>query len=86
MIFEGNLTDLRRIDKDSNLEDKMEIEKRFVFIAAKKGFITKEQAFEGLGTQVTEDLEGKKHRLIGEIMVSLGYMTDSQVDEVLQEI
>ena len=80
------MTDLRRIDKDSNLEDKMIIEERFAFVACKKGFITKEQAFEAMGTQVLEDLDGKEHRLIGEIMVSLGYMTDSQVDEVLQEI
>ena len=62
----------------------MTIEQRFVFVAAKKGFVTKEQAFEALGTQAMEDLEGKGHRLIGEIMVSMGYMTDSQVEEVLQ--
>lgn len=73
------------MDKGGNLEDKMDIEKRFVSVAFKKGFITKEQAFEAMGTQVTKDLEGEEHMPIGEIMVSLGYMTHSQVDEVLQE-
>jgi hypothetical protein len=36
--------------------------------------------------QVTEDVEGKPHRPIGEILVEQGYMTSAQVDKVLDEI
>jgi hypothetical protein len=40
-------------------------DKRFGVIAVEKRFITKEQLFEALKTQVEEDLLGKPHTLIG---------------------
>ncbi len=65
----------------------MTIETRFAFavVAIEKDFITMEQAKEAMDIQVTEGLEGKGHRLIGEILVSQGYMTETQIDEVLLE-
>jgi hypothetical protein len=36
--------------------------------------------------QMKEDLAGLKHRLIGEILVDLGFMNPSQIEEVLQEL
>lgn len=62
------------------------IERPFGIVAFDKGFVSEEQIIEAFELQVKESLKGKEHRLIGEILVSLGYMTDSQVDEVLQEI
>jgi hypothetical protein len=58
-------------------------DKRFGVIAVEKGFITKEQLFEALRIQVEEDLLGTSHRLIGHILIALGYLTHEQAEEVL---
>ncbi|MBW1888658.1 MAG: hypothetical protein JRI52_09975 [Deltaproteobacteria bacterium] len=58
--------------------------KRFGFMAVEMGFITLDQIIEAMKIQVREDLEKPKHRLIGEILVDLGFMNPSQVDEVLK--
>jgi hypothetical protein len=58
--------------------------KRFGFIAVEMGFITLDQIIEAMKIQVREDLEKPKHRLVGEILVYLGFMNPSQVDEVLK--
>lgn len=60
-----------------------EYEKRFGAIAVEAGFITLEQLLEAMRIQVTEDVMGKRHRPIGQIFFELGYMTDSQIEEVL---
>ena len=72
-----------------NSEDRMTVEvrdKRFGVIAVEKGFITNEQLFDAMKTQVEEDLEGKTHTLIGVILVRLGYLTHEQTDEILLEM
>jgi hypothetical protein len=58
--------------------------KRFGFMAVEMGFITLDQIIEAMKIQVREDLEKPKHRLVGEILVDLGFMNPSQVDEVLK--
>jgi len=58
--------------------------KRFGFMAVEMGFITLDQIIEAMKIQVKEDLKDQKHRLIGEILVDLGYMNPSQVDEALK--
>jgi len=60
--------------------------KRFGFIAVEKGLITLDQLIEAMKIQVREDLEKTKHRLIGEILVDMGFMNPSQVDEVLNDM
>ena len=59
---------------------------RFGMAAIKKGFITMEQLMEAMTIQVREDVEGKPHRRIGEILADLGHMTPSQIQGVLWEI
>ena len=61
-------------------------DKRFGVIAVEKGFINKEQLFEALKVQIEEDLQNKKHNLIGIILIQLGYLTHDQADEVLLEM
>lgn len=56
---------------------------RFGFMAVKKGFSTPEQVSKALEVQFDENVEEKKHRLIGEILVDMGFMDTSQVNEVL---
>jgi hypothetical protein len=58
-------------------------DKRFGVIAVEKGFISKEQLFEGIKIQIDEDLQGMSHRLIGIILIRLGYLTHEQAEEVL---
>ena len=62
------------------------LEKRFGTIAVEKGFTTKEQVLEAMKVQVSEDLDGKDHRRIGSILYSLGYITISQINEVLESM
>jgi hypothetical protein len=58
--------------------------KRFGTIAVEKGFITVDQLVKALNIQAREDVEGKNHRLIGSILIDQGFMTDSQVNEILE--
>jgi len=58
-------------------------DKRFGVIAVEEGYITKEQLFEALKTQIEEDLSGKPHTLIGIILIKLGYLTREEADYVL---
>ena len=52
----------------------------------KKGFITQEQLLESLNIQAKENIENGTHRLIGQILLDLGYMTEDQIDDVLESI
>ena len=56
--------------------------KYFGIIAISKGFITLEQFTEAIKVQAKEDMAKQDHRLIGEILVGLGFMDKSQVNEV----
>ena len=63
-----------------------EYEKRFGAIAVEQGYITLEQLLEAMRVQVTEDIEQNKHRPIGQILFELGYMSDAQIEEVLDVV
>ena len=63
-----------------------ELEKRFGTIAVEKGFITLQQLVDALEIQVRENLAGAKHRLIGEILCDLGFLTQPQIKEVLKSM
>jgi hypothetical protein len=58
--------------------------KRFGALAVEKGFVTLDQIIEAIGIQARENIEGKGRRLIGEILRDLGYITASQIYEVLE--
>ncbi len=58
-------------------------DKHFSTVAIEKGFITSEQLNEALKIQVAEELEGGNSRLTGQILQDKGYITISQIDEVL---
>ena len=59
------------------------LEKRFGIIAIEKGYITTEEFIEAMKIQVLEDIQGGKHRLIGEILLGLNQMSITQVEDVL---
>lgn len=59
---------------------------RFGIVAVEKGFITEAQIGEAVSVQMKEDLAGLQHRLLGEILMDLGFMTPAQIEDVLQEM
>ena len=59
-------------------------EPRFGDIAISKAFITIDQLVEAMTQQVKEDAERQPHRLIGEILVAMGHMTQHQVTKTLE--
>ena len=61
-----------------------QLERRFGIVAVEKGFVSPEQIREALEIQVTENVEKKKHRFIGTILVDEGYMNHSQISDVLK--
>ena len=62
------------------------IDNRFGVTAVKNGFISREQLFEALKIQLAEDLKGAKHRLIGEILRVKEYITEAQIDKVVESL
>jgi hypothetical protein len=59
---------------------------RFGLIAMKYKHVTAKQFAEATMIQVREELEKGYRRSIGEILVELGYMSQCQVEEVLNEM
>lgn len=70
-------------DKPKQIET---YEKRFGNIAIDNGFITTQQLVESLNIQVMEEIRDGKHRLIGEILFDLKYITLEHVEAVLSEL
>ena len=58
--------------------------KRFGDIAIQKKFITKNQLLEAMTVQIEKQLERAEHKLIGAILIELGYMSEEQVSEVVE--
>jgi len=58
---------------------------RFGSIALNKGFISSAQLGQAVSIQMREDLEKGVHRLLGEILLHMGFMNAMQVREVLEE-
>jgi hypothetical protein len=58
--------------------------KRFGTVPVEKGFITPENLYTALKVQIMENFDSYDHRLIGQILVKLGYMPTEQFEEVLK--
>ena len=63
-----------------------QIEKRFGYTAVKMGYITEDQLAEAIIIQIKEDLTIGKHRQTGQILLSLGHITEGAIREVLKAI
>lgn len=50
------------------------------------GFVDSAQILEALDLQSREDRAGLRHRLLGEILVSLGYLSQAQLDQGLRRL
>ncbi|MBT3354960.1 MAG: DUF1471 domain-containing protein [Candidatus Scalindua sp.] len=59
---------------------------RFGVISVNKGFVTADQLKAALIEQADDNIEGRPHRLIGRIFFEKSWMTDDQIDKVLNEL
>jgi hypothetical protein len=62
------------------------LERRFGLLAVEKSYITAEQLLEAMNIQLKEDLDKKQHRLIGQILLDLGYIQTFQIKEILRSM
>lgn len=62
------------------------LDKRFGTIAIEFGMITKQQLLDAMKMQIEDDLAGKEHRLLGQILIAAGIITKDQVRIVLAEM
>jgi hypothetical protein len=59
---------------------------RFGEIAVRKGFVLLEEVKSAIDEQIDDDISGREHRLLGTILYDNGFITEYQVDVVLQEL
>jgi hypothetical protein len=74
-------------NKEKSLKRAMDIhlpQRRFGFIAIEKGFIKVDQLYEALIKQRAQETGTAERRLLGVILKDMGYLSVSQIDEVLQ--
>jgi len=61
-------------------------ERRFGFIAIEKGFIRADQLWQALIEQRAQETSGRERRPLGMMLKDLGYLSVSQIDEILQTL
>jgi hypothetical protein len=55
-------------------------------VAFEKGYIDSEQLYEALALQAKAEARNKPYQFLGQILIELGYLTEKQVLEVLNEL
>jgi len=60
--------------------------RRFGFTAVEKGYITVDQLVEAMKIQIKKDCKEGKIVRIGEILLELGYLDESQIEEILNAL
>jgi len=61
-------------------------QRRFGFIAIEKGFIKVDQLYEALIRQRAQETGGTERRPLGMILKDLGYLSVSEINEILQTL
>jgi hypothetical protein len=61
-------------------------QRRFGLIAIEKGFIKADQLYEALMRQRAQETGGAERRPLGLILKDLGYLSGSQINEILQTL
>ena len=76
-------------DKDKSLKRRKGMglpQRRFGFIAIEKGFIKADQLYEALIRQRAQETGGAERRPLGMILKDLGYLSVSQINEILETL
>jgi hypothetical protein len=74
---------MRQMGKDRSVKDRY---KFFGEVALEKRFVSAEQLYEALTLQARDKVEGRPERLLGQILLELGYMKEDQIRQVLDII
>jgi hypothetical protein len=81
------LTDLLRETGEHHEEPEDVVEKKFFGdVAIELGFIQPRQVLDALNEQMDDDMLGRRHRLLGEILYAKGLLTDAQVNAVIARL
>lgn len=59
---------------------------RFGSIAVYRKYVTLAQVQQALTTQIEDNVNGGKHRLLGDILLENNWITDEQVESILSEM
>lgn len=59
------------------------LEKRFGMVAVDNDYISKDQLQQALRAQIDENIENNSHKLIGSILMELGYLDEEQTNKIL---
>ncbi len=81
MVNKGNEEKLLKRRKGMDLP-----QRRFGLIAIEKNFIKADQLYEALLRQRAQETGGAERRPLGMILKDLGYLSVSQIDEILQTL
>ena len=76
-------------DKEKSMKRTIGIDlpqRRFGLIAIEKGFIKADHLYEALMRQRAQETGGAERRPLGMILKDLGYLSVSQIDEILQTL
>lgn len=73
------------MEKDSRKSHGAELY-RFGSIAVSRKYVTLEQVQQALIIQVDDNVNGRKHRLLGDILLENNWITDEQVESILSEM
>jgi len=68
------------------LEDYPRLKDRYKFfgeVALEKKFVTTDQLYEALTLQARAKVEGRGEKLLGQVLLELGYLTEDHVRQVL---
>ncbi|MGQ9591317.1 MAG: hypothetical protein ACUVYA_13610 [Planctomycetota bacterium] len=57
--------------------------KLFGEVALEKRFVTAEQLYQALTLQARAKVEGKPEKLLGQVLLELGYLTEAQIRDIL---
>ena len=76
-------------NKEKSLKRRKNIDlpqRRFGLIALEKGFIKADQLYEALIRQRAQETGGAERRPLGMILKDLGYLTVSQINEIMKTL
>jgi len=60
--------------------------RRLGVIAVRKGIVSAEDVKAAVNEQIDDDINGREHRLLGTILYDNGFITEYQIEVVLQEL
>jgi hypothetical protein len=60
--------------------------KLFGEVAFEKGYLTSDRLYEALAIQARDEARNMPYRFLGQVLLDLGYLTERQVLDVLNEL